>query len=589
MENILQAFLKNAERLGKKPCFRYKEEGIWKDISWQQAGERVFAVARGLLSLGVKKGDKIAIFSKTRAEWTLCDLAILSVGAVTVPIYQSNTGEQAAYILGDSDAVIVIVEDLNQLEKIEQRLSGLSKIQKVILITGQKRGEKITTLTEIEKKGSLTRDDWEKGINTIRSKDLCSLVYTSGTTGPPKGAMLAHRNFVASSEACCRLVSMGTDDVGLLFLPLAHILGRVIQFYQIYQGFVHAYAESVDKLIDNLGETRPHFFVSVPRIFEKVYERVQAQVQAGSPLKKAIFAWAVAVGQQASRRLQAKKRIGPSLFLKRELATLLVFQKMKKRLGGRLRYAISGGAPLSKEIAEFLHAAGILVLEGYGLTETTAANNCNTPDSYKFGTVGRPVYALEEKIAPDGEILIRGDQVFQGYYKNPEASREVLTPDGWFHSGDIGVIDEDGFLTITDRKKDIIVTAGGKNIAPQNLENILKTIPYVSQAMVHGDRRKYLSALITLNQEVVETYARNTGIQFKQFRELTIHPKIYHLIQQAIEDKNKNLASYETIKKFVILESDFTQETGELTPTLKVKRKFVSEKYKEVLAKLYQE
>ncbi|MBI4373812.1 MAG: long-chain fatty acid--CoA ligase, partial [Deltaproteobacteria bacterium] len=551
----------------------YKEGG-WRDLSWQQARERVFSIARGLSSLGIKKGDKVALFSRTRVEWTLCDLAVLSLGAVTVPIYPSSTADQAAYILEHSDAALVIVEDVTLLEKVK------AKAQKIVLIS---------SLPDLEKKGSLTIEAWKKGIDSVRSRDLASIVYTSGTTGPPKGASLTHRNFVAVGEACCRLVQMGNEDVGLLFLPLAHIFARVTQFYQITRGFVHAYAVEIDKLIDNIGEVRPHFFVSVPRIFEKVYEKVQSQVQAGSPLKKAIFAWAVAVGQQASRRLQKKEGIGPWLFIRRELATLLVFQKMKKRLGGRLRFAISGGAPLSKEVAEFLHAAGILVLEGYGLTETTAASNCNTPEFYKFGAVGRPVYRMEEKIAADGEILIKGDQVFQGYYKDPEATGEVLTPDGWFHTGDIGVIDGDGFLTITDRKKDIIVTAGGKNIAPQNLENLLKTIPYVSQAMVHGDRRKYLSALITLNQEAVERFARRSGISYQQFKDLAIHPKIFHLVQQAIEEKNKKLASYEMIKRFAIVEGDFTQESGELTPTLKVKRKFVTEKYKDILSKLYQQ
>ena len=591
LQNLLEVFLQSAEEMGDRPCLKFKDNGRWKNLSWVQVEERVKAIALGLKALGVKKGDNVAIFSETRVEWTLCDLAILSLGAVTVPIYQSNTAEQVSYILQDSESGVVIVENKDLYQKVRQGRPP----KKIILMTGKVEGDKnALTLEKIESLG--LGDDqegdeqgWRKGIEAIHPSDMATFVYTSGTTGPPKGVMLTHGNFLAELEGCLRTFDITLRDTGLLFLPLAHIFARVMQFFQLRVGCVHAYAESIDKLIDNLGEVKPHFFASVPRIFEKVHERILQQVEEGSPLKKAVFSWATAVGRDIGRKRQEKGLIGPLLLLQEQLASFLVFRKLRQKLGGRLRYAVSGGAPLSKEIGEFFYSTGVKILEGYGLTETTAAINCNTPRHFRFGTVGRAVHGIEEKIAPDGEILVKGPMIFEGYYKNPEATREVLTADGWFKTGDIGEIDADGFLKITDRKKDIIVTAAGKNIAPQNIEKFLKTVPFISQVVVHGDRRKYLSALVTLNHEPIEEYARSTGIDFGSFHELAKHPKVFNMVKRAIDEKNKKMASFETIKRFAILENDFSQESGELTPTLKVKRKFVSEKYRDVLDKLYQE
>ncbi|MBI2068161.1 MAG: long-chain fatty acid--CoA ligase [Deltaproteobacteria bacterium] len=582
--NLVQIFLKTAELLKSKPCFRYKEGEVWKALSWIEAAERVMKIGCGLQSIGVKKGDAVALYSSTRVEWTLSDLGILSIGAITVPIYQSNTVEQAAYIIKDSEAGVVIVENLDLLKKVRSE----NKTVSVLLISGQSSGKSVVTWSEI----MIQRGDqasWRKGVEQIKSTDVATYVYTSGTTGNPKGVILTHKNFMAEVGSLEKVLKIEQNYESLLFLPLAHIVARALQFFHLKVGFVQAYAESIEKLVDNLAEIRPHFFVAVPRIFEKVYERIHAQVKSGSKLKQWIFHWATSVGRDVSQRRQQRKRLPLLLQFQHKLASLLVFKKLKARLGGRVLFTISGGAPLSQEIGEFFDAAGILILEGYGLTETTAAINCNRPDGFKFGFVGPVVEGVEEKIAPDGEILVRGPVIFQGYYKKPEATREVLTPDGWFHTGDIGEFDMDGFLKITDRKKDIIVTAGGKNVAPQNIENILKMVPYISQVVVHGDKRKYLSALVTLNRDQVEKYAHSTGISFGDFSELTRHPKIYALIQKSIEEKNRKLASFETIKKFAILEGDFSQESGELTPTLKVKRRFVSEKYKDVLSQLYRE
>lgn len=577
--NILQVFLDHARELGKNPCFVHKEEGLWKSVSWEEAEGRVRRIAAGLQRLGVTRGDRVAIFSSTRYEWTLADLAILSLGAITVPIYQSNTSEQARFILEDAGVRFVFAEN----ETLHDLIRAQTGVE-VVLFSG--RGGR--TLKEIEE-GPEQPDRWNRGIQGIKASDVATYVYTSGTTGNPKGAILTHGNLMGGVEACRRLFEIPVGATSLLLLPLAHILGREMQFFQIYRGFVHAYAEGIEKIGDNIREVRPYFFVGVPRIFEKVYERILSQVEGGPPTKKKIFEWAVGVGRQVSRRLQRGQPLSFGLRLKRRMATVLVFGKLHRRLGGNLAFAISGGAPLSPEIAEFFHAAGILLLEGYGLTETFAAINCNTPTAFKFGTVGRPVFGTEEKSAADGEILVRGPMVFQGYYHHPEASRESFTADGWFKTGDIGEIDENGFLRITDRKKDIIVTAGGKNISPQNIENLLKTVPFISQVMVHGDRQKYLAALITLNRDQIEERARGEGLDCHDYRVLIRHPRIRSWVEKAIEEKNRQLASFETIKRFAILEEDFSQEAGELTPTLKVRRKFVSEKYKDVLAQLYQQ
>ncbi len=589
--NIVQVFLSSVDRLQGRSCLKFKKGSSWEALSWEETLHRVEKIALGLRAIGIKKGDRVAIFSGTRMEWTLCDVAILSLGAVTVPIYQSNTSDQVAYILNNSDSRVVFVENKSLLQKIQSESKILKSLEKTILFSGRPDGQKdVLTLEELEKKGkSADREAWRKGIDSIEPTQIATLVYTSGTTGPPKGAILTHGNFVAEVAAVQEVFTLSDHHSSILFLPLAHIFARVMQFFQLATGFAQVYAESIDKLLDNIGEVRPDFFVSVPRIFEKIHERILQQVEAGSPLKKAIFSWSMAVGQEISRLRQQKKFVGPVLSLQGKMADLLVFGKLKARLGGKIRFAVSGGAPLSADISQFFHAAGILILEGYGLTETTAAINCNTLTDFRFGSVGKRVRGVEVKIAEDGEILVRGPVVFQGYFKNEEATREAFTKDGWFKTGDIGEIDRDGYLKITDRKKDIIVTAAGKNIAPQNIESVIKTVPFISQVMVHGDRRKYLTALVTLNRDSIEEYAREQAIRFADYKDLTRNPKVMSLVKKAIDEKNKSLASFESIKRFAILENDFSQETGELTPTLKVKRKFVTEKFKNVLDELYQE
>jgi long-chain acyl-CoA synthetase len=588
-ENILRWFQDTAERRGEEPCLRFKKGKRWRTLSWLQTLNKIQSFSESLKALGIGHYDRVALLSNTRYEWTLFDMAILSLGAVTVPIYQSSRSEDILYILKDSEARIIIVEDSTQLEKILKIRAQLSHLEKIILIEGEVIGDAILTLKEFEGLAISTGSDFGNRIREISHDHLATLVYTSGTTGTPKGVMITHGNIIGEIVGVQEIFRLSPDSSGLFFLPLAHILARVIQFLQLAVGFSHAYAESIDHLVDNIQEIRPHFMVSVPRIFEKIYQNMLNAVENSSSLKQKLFRWACQVGKEYSSYSLAKREAPLSLNLRRKLAHQLVFSKLHHKLGGRIEFFVSGAAPLSQEIAEFFYGAGVLILEGYGLTETTAAINVNSFDDIAFGTVGRPVHGAEEKIAEDGEILVRGSMVSKGYWRNPEATEEAFEPGGWFHTGDIGEFDDSGRLKITDRKKDIIITAGGKNIAPQSIENVIKTNPLISQVMIHGDRRKFLSALITLNPEELKAKARALGVNGVPFSELVNSPQVYNEVKRIIEEKNKDLAKYETIKKFAILDKDFTIENGQLTPSLKIKRKVITEKYKDVLDGLYRD
>jgi long-chain acyl-CoA synthetase len=587
-DNILALFLRKERELGPRPCLRYKSKGKWRALSWSEVKTQVMKLSAGLESLGVQKGDKVALLSNTRYEWTLIDLAILSAGAVTVPIYQSTIPKDVQFILEHSDVKMIFVEDKNQFKKVEGIRKDLPQLKDVILI--EKNGaEDVLYLRKLIQENDASEDAFEKKVGSISIDDVATVVYTSGTTGQPKGAVLTHKNFVSEILALGSIFEFTPDQESLIFLPLAHILARAVQFFQLYSGFVQAYAQSIDKLLDDIRDIRPHFMACVPRIFEKIYSKVINDVQASNAIKKSLFQWAVNVGTEVSRAKRDSR--SPSLLtgLQYAVAKKLVFSKLHHKLGGRISFFISGGAPLSAEVAEFFHAADILILEGYGLTETTAAINCNSPDHYRFGTVGLVTKNIKEKIANDGEILVRGDHVFQGYFNNEEATKEAFTADGFFKTGDIGEFDADGFLRITDRKKDIIVTAAGKNIAPQAIENLLKTDPLISQVMVHGDRRKFLSALITVNPDELKKLAGQLRVPEDNFSVLVENPKIYDAMKKRIDEKNKQLPSYETIKRFAILDKDFTVEGGELTPTLKVKRKLVTDRYRSLLDSFYKE
>jgi len=594
-DTLARMFWDRVEQSGDRPGQQFKQGAGWKTITWREVGDVVREVALGLIALGREKGDAVALLSTSRAEWVQADFAIFSAGCVTVPVYPTYPPDLIAYVVNDSGAKTIIVEDPGQLAKVLDGRDKMPALEQIVVIAGYEAPQPPKMVMTWETLRRLGRDGVAAHKSTLaervastRPTDLATIVYTSGTTGPPKGVMQTHGNHVAAVTASKQATPVEEGWVHLLFLPLAHSFARLESFLGVAHGLTTAFAENLDKVGDNLKETRPHFICSVPRVFEKVYGKILAGVEAGSPAKKKIFGWAVSVGRDVSRHQQRGQPVPASLEWKRKLAHKLVFSKLHAALGGRLQWAVSGGAPLSRDIAEFFHAAGILLLEGYGLTETCPALTFNRPDRFKFGSVGQTLPGVQLKIAADGEILARGPNIATlGYYKQPEATREVFGTDGWFQTGDIGTIDQDGFLVITDRKKDLIVTAGGMNIAPQNIENLLKADPFISQVMVYGDRRPYPVALITVNPEELSKFAREQGILTNETAVIVKHPKVAERIGRTVEEKNTQLQSYAKIKRFTVLATDFTLDGGELTPTLKVKRKVVSQKYKDAIEELY--
>jgi long-chain acyl-CoA synthetase len=612
VQNAVVMFTDRVKASGPRAVLRWKEGGSWRESTWNEWDKQAREIAGGLLSLGVGKGERSCILANTRPEWLYCDIGILMAGGVTVPIYQSNLAHECEYIINDCGAKVVFVENPQQLEKLMAERDKLKGIVKIIffdpvakLDKPDAKGRTELKIEDVTKPGDKAllmslgelRVEGEKWLGKnvgelerrwadINADDSFTFVYTSGTTGPPKGVVLTHKNIIWECDSMKDVLPVGEDDEQLLFLPMAHIFAKILEWTSIAKGCRIAFAESIAKIKDNLSEVRPTFMCAVPRVLEKVYLGILGNRNAAPPTKQRIFDWAFSVGRQVSKYKQRHQPVPLGLTLKNRIATRLVFGKIQAVLGGRIRFLVSGGAPLSREIAEFFHAAGVLILEGYGLTETTAGSCVNRPEKYAFGSVGVPVPGLEVRIAEDGEILIRGGSVMKEYYNKPEATREAIDPEGWFHTGDIGVI-EDGIVRITDRKKDIIVNAGGKNIAPQNLENALKATPYISQVMVHGDKRPYLVALVTLNEENVSKWARDNGVVFTNVGDLAKSDQVRTLVQKYIDELNAKEPSYSSIKKFALLPSDFTQESGELTPTLKVKRKFTSEKFQGIIDAFY--
>jgi len=567
--------------------------GGYAPVTYRQAGEAAREIALGLMAAGLSRGDRVAILSGTRLEWCLADVGGILGGFVTVPIYPSNLPDQVEYILAHSRARAVFVEDEPQYNKVAGVRPRLPELSALVMMTGSSEGKAGTTTLDALRAGGREFGASNPGAldargEEIRPEDDLTIIYTSGTTGPPKGVVTRHSNYAFIVTSALEAVHIPRGSVFLQFLPLAHSLGRLEHFLSFDAMAVSAFARSLQTVAEDLGTVRPEIMVSVPRLYEKFYARVLAKVEEDGGLKKAIFQWALGVGREASRCRQRGEEIAGPLAWKNAVAERLVFRKIRERMGGRLRFFISGGAPLSREIAEFLHAMGVLILEGYGLTETSTVTTVNRLERYKFGTVGKALPGAELRIAADGEILVRGPHIFREYFNDPAATREAIDADGWLHTGDIGTLDEEGFLRITDRKKDIIVTSGGKNIAPQNVENLLKNDPLVSQAFVYGDRRKYLTALLTLSPEEIGNWAAQKGIPEKDPEALSKRPEVERLMQEWVEEVNRGLAPFEQVKKFVLLGKDFSQETGELTPTLKVRRKVVIEKYGRLLDALYE-
>ncbi len=590
-QSIPELFWNRVAKHPDRTMQRSKKYGQWMEASWKQVGEEVRGIALGLVDLGHQPGEAVGLLSQSRAEWVRCDLGILSAGGVTIPVYPSLLPEQTQYVVDDSESKFLMVEDKAQLQKAIKIKPQLPHLKALIVIdpSGCKLSDTIVSLEQLVARGKQReKAELDARLEAIRRDQVATIVYTSGTTGNPKGVVQTHGNHLAATEAAASVGLGSEDDVDLLFLPLAHSFARLEEYTQLRVGTTTAFAEKIDTVVENLAEVRPTIVFSVPRIYEKIYAKVQAGAQQGPPLKQKIFAWSVNVGGQVSKLKQARKPVPPLLALQHKVAHKLVFSKLHEKLGGRLKYFISGGAPLAREIAEFFHAAGLLILEGYGLTETCPVLTVNRPEHYKFGSVGPALPGVELKIAPDGEILGRGPNIALGYFKREQDTREAFLPDGWFATGDIGEIDGDGFLRITDRKKDLIVTSAGKNIAPQNIENLLKNDPLVSQAMAFGDKRKYITALVTLDPEQAPVWAKANGIADTSGEALAKDPKVLARIQSVVDDVNKKLASFEQIKYFRIVPQDFSVESGDLTPTLKVKRKVVTAKYQELLDAMYE-
>jgi long-chain acyl-CoA synthetase len=588
---LTRLFFDAVERFDRADALRVRTTSGWQPISHRQVLERVRRVALGLEALGIASGDRVAIISENRPEWALADFACLAIGAVDVPIYPSNPAEQIPYLLKDSGAVAIFASTAEQVAKIGSIRDQAPALKHIIAFDDDAGEDADLTMAQLEATGA-TLDSSERA-TTFRAKalavkpdDLATIIYTSGTTGEPKGVMLSHDNLHSNVVAAQCAVQITTEDCAISFLPLSHVFERMGDYMFFAGGVSIAYVASIDLVPIAMAEVRPTFCMSVPRLYEKMYARVLENALAGSAIKKQIFFWARGVADRyADDRLAG---LEPSGFLRGQyaIADRLVFSKLRARTGGRMRYFVSGGAPLAPEINKFFYSAGLVILEGYGLTETSPVIAVNTPQAFRVGTVGKPIDGVEIKIAPDGEILTRGPHVMRGYFNKPDATREAIDADGWFHTGDIGVI-EDGFLRITDRKKDIIVTAGGKNIAPQPIENRVKTNKYVTQAVMIGDKRKFPIMLVVPNWDNLEKWATTKQILWTQRSQLLQMPTIQAKMNKEVQESFDGLASFETPKKIGLLEQDFSLESGELTPTLKVKRRVIDRNYKALIDSLY--
>ncbi len=589
VETLSQLFLNTIKSYLKDDLMLYKKDGSYTSISTDEFGKDVKHFALGLRELGLEAGDKLIILSENRPEWVMTDMASLCLGGISVPIYTSLVPEQIQYIIDNSDAKVVVFSNEEMWEKIKVIRSELAKVEHYI--TCQADGPEGTlTFTDVQKRGEKLAEDqpdlFEELALKVKPEDVASIIYTSGTTGVPKGVMLKHSNFVSNVQAVLKIIEFTHKDTVLSFLPLSHVLERMVTFAYLSKGCSIAYAESIETVAENLLEVRPHIMVSVPRVFEKIYAKVMDNVLASSSLKRKIFFWAVKIGREYGKNKLLNQPVSGSLQFKKKIAHKLVFSKIIEKTGGRVRFFVSGGAPLSKDIAEFFYAMGLIILEGYGLTETSPCIAVNTLEDIKFGSVGKLMPGVEVKIAEDGEILTKGPHVMKGYYKMEAETQEVIK-DGWFYTEDVGYLDDEGFLTITDRKKDLIVTAGGKNVAPQPIENILKTNPYISSAVIIGDKRKFISALIVPNFEKLEEYANANNISYSDYGDLVKNDMVVNFIESEINRATPGLASYEKVKKVALLDREFEIEKGEITPTLKVKRNIIEQKYKGTIDNLY--
>jgi len=590
--NVHEMVKETVKRGGDSAAYRsILSSGEMRTVSWNEFYADVRRVGKSLIALGVGRGDKANILSYSNYRWVLTDVAMASIGSCAVGIYHSLLAKDVSYIVNQSDAVLVFAEDETQLEKMLEIRGDVPDIRKVILTSGEAPAgnDWVMTYDDFLELGAEVSDEaLEERIAGVSPEDVATIVYTSGTTGIPKGAVLTHDNITFTAQSVWGSVESQDGDETLLFLPLAHVFARTCVFTALVAGSTTIFARGIDTIAEDFKIARPHWFPSVPRVYEKVHTKIISGAQAKGGLALKIFNWACGVGAQVSDLKVDKKAIPPLLKLKYGLATKLVFSKVQEALGGRARWCISGAAPLNPEIAKFFHGAGVLIVEGIGMTENTSFTNLNRYDNYRFGWVGPTGPGIEQKIGDDGEVLYRGRCVMREYYKMPEETAETLTADGWQHTGDLGAIDDEGFLKITGRKKDLIITAGGKNVAPAAIEGLIATSKYISQVCVVGDRQKYLTALITVDGDNVTAFAAERGIETDNLEDLLTHHEVVGLIEGVVEEKNQELASFETIKKFRLVD-EFTIENDLLTPTMKVKRNAAMERYADVVEKMYSE
>ena len=590
-KTLNELFNSAVDRLRDSEFLRFKRGGDWRSLTFGEVARRVRELALGLHSLGIRSGDRIAIWSENRPEWNLADLAALAIGSVDVPIYATQTRSQVEYILADSAARAIFVSPAFAKDALEikSRLPGLE-----FVISLDEIPDPVLGVEDLVDKGRALYGEqpglYESLWRAATPEDLATILYTSGSTGDPKGVMLTHKNLTANVLNSARWLQMeGRRELALTYLPFTHIFERAVWYLYAHIGATVAYAESIETVAKNLIEVHPTAMTSVPRMFEKIYARIiERGLSAGFP-KRQIFLWALDVGRRWAERKDRGERIGVWLGLKHKIADELVFKKWREAVGGNIRFFISGGAPLAPEIGYLFLAAGLPILQGYGLTETSPSVSCNTEKRNRIGTVGPIMDGVNVQIAEDGEILVKGDTVMKGYYNRPVDNEEAFTSDGWFRTGDIGHIDADGFLVITDRKKDLIKTSGGKYIAPQRLESLIKSSRFVSQVVVVGNARKFASALIVPNVELLRGYAQMKGIQYKNQSELIANPRIIDLIRRQVDKYTAELARYEKVKKVALLEQEFTTESGELTPTLKPRRSVIEKKYAKTIDRLYEE
>lgn len=595
IRNLSQIFRSQAGKYKDRLAVEKRLLGVWHGWSWAEYYSKAKAVGLGLNILGIRKGDRVSLLSENRLEWLCADMGIIGIGACTVPIYVTLLAPEIAYIISHSDSKIFIAENQAAVQKVLDKIGQCPALQKIVVIETEGCDLSHPMLLSFDELIRLGRvQDTEKpGLfetltDAIDSDDLATLVYTSGTTGPPKGAMISHGNILSVFEGLDAVVPAYETDVTVPFLPLCHVFERIAgHFYGMKVGVTAHYAQGLDTIVEDIKTKKPTIILAVPRVCEKIYARIVSQVRQQPVWKQRVFAWAGDIGSRVGVLRERKKPVPRLLAWRHKLAYHLVYKKLNDSLGGRVRWMTAAGAPLSREIADFFNASGVFVIEGYGLTETTAPVSLNVINDYRFGTTGKPLPCNEVRIAADGEILVRGGNVIRGYWKMPEQTKNIFTPEGWFMTGDIGRLDGDGFLVITDRKKDLIITAGGKNIAPQNIEGLFLKDPLFEHVLVIGDRRPYLTALITLNFDEAGRLAREAQIAFQTMEGLPARPDFLAMVDRHVQERNGHLARFETIKAYRVLPESFSEKTGELTPSLKLKKKVIMDKYRDLIEGMY--